>query len=404
MVVKDNLSSGSRALVFSGDLGDGHRQAARALAEACSTGAAPWVQAETIDFLQQIHPHLHPLIRYVFLQGVERAPFVYGYLYRKTRSSEGPSLPFQYLLTMGLRRLAALVEEKRPDVIVCTFPLAAAAVSLLKSRKGLRTPLVTVITDHTDHSLWLNPYTDLYLVGSEYVSAALRLRGIPQTNVCVTGIPVRPCFSEVPDRKVLRRKLGLKPNLPVVLVMGGGCGLLSEETRALIRSSVVRRHVQLILICGSNDAARTQLEKELQMSPTPNIRITGFIDNIHEWMGSADLLVTKPGGLTTSEAAAAGLPMLLYKPIPGQEEDNAAVLERAGLAVIAAKERMLRDQLLELVENRAALIAMRESAVRFRRSRSVETAWEAIKKLQPADRLNVEARQALAVCGAQAGT
>lgn len=404
MVGNDKPNTRARALVLSGDLGDGHRQAARALAEACSAGTVPWVQAETVDFLRKIHPNLHPFVRYGFLKGVEKAPAVYGYLYKKTRASDGLSLPFQCFLAMGLQRLAALVKEKQPDVIICTFPLAAAAVSLLKSRTGLQTPLVTVITDHTDHSLWLNPHTDLYLVGSESVSAALRKRGIPQTCLRVTGIPIRSCFNEVEDREALKRKLGLKPDLPVVMVMGGGCGLLSEETRGLIRSSVLRRHVQLALICGSNDAARFQLEKELEQSPTPNIRITGFIDNIHEWMASADLLVTKPGGLTTSEAAAAGLPMLLYKPIPGQEEDNAAVLERAGLAVIASKERKLRDQLLELVENRTALSAMRAKARRFRSHRSVEQAWDAIMKLQPADHLNREARQTLAVRGAQAGT
>ncbi|GAB7055860.1 glycosyltransferase [Paenibacillus sp. YK5] len=406
MAVNNKWNTGARALVLSGDLGDGHRQAARALAEACSAGTVPWVEAETVDFLRQIHPNLHPFVRYGFLKGVEKAPGVYGYLYKKTRASQSLSLPFRCFLGMGLQRLAALVNEKQPDVIICTFPLAAAAVSLLKSRTGLRTPLVTVITDHTDHSLWLNPHTDLYLVGSESVSAALRQRGIPATSLCVTGIPVRSCFSEASesDREALKRRLGLNPELPLVMVMGGGCGLLSEETRALIRSSVLRRHVQLTLICGSNDAARFRLEKELDKNPTPNIRITGFVDNIHEWMAAADLLVTKPGGLTTSEAATAGLPMLLYKPIPGQEEDNASVLEKAGIAVIASKERKLRDQLLELVENRAALSAMRAKARQFRSNRPAEQAWDAIMKLQPADQLNREARQTLAVREAQAGT
>ncbi|TVY10255.1 MGDG synthase family glycosyltransferase [Paenibacillus cremeus] len=375
--------SSLRVLLLSGDLGDGHKQAAKALAEACGSR----VQTEEIDFMQGVYPHLHPLVKYFFLKGLEKAPSLYGYLYRKTKSSERLSMSFRSFLKLGLGKLADLLAEKQPDIVVCTFPLAAAAVSLLKAKGQLKSPLVTVITDHTDHSLWLHPHTDLYLVGSESVADALKRRGIAPARLCVTGIPVRQRFFDPVDRTRLCHAFGLSPELPTVLVMGGGCGLLGAEIRSLINSPSVRQHMQTIILCGSNVEVRCELEEELRRSEPEHDRggrviVKGYVEEIHEWMAVADLLVTKPGGLTTAEAVAMGLPMLLYKPIPGQEEDNAAVLEQAGVAVRAAKHRTLRDQLLELVGDRDMLRGMREEAGRFRFPQPSQQAWEAIWRLR----------------------
>lgn len=382
MLTNGEIPAAARVLVLSGDLGDGHRQAARALAETCGEGLAERVRAEVIDFMQEVYPYLHPMVKYCFMKGVEKAPSVYGYLYRKTRRKEAMPIPFKTFLSLGLSRFLTLLEEKRPDIIVCTFPLAAAAVSLLKEKGAVSTPLVTVITDHTDHSLWLQPHTDLYLVGSEQVAAALRLHGVSSSRIRVTGIPVRRRFSESFDRVRLCQSFGLDPQRPVVLVMGGGSGMLDESVRSLIRSTSLLERLQLVVICGSNAAVREELEAELQEHPTNRVIVKGFVEEIHEWMAVADLLVTKPGGLTTAEAVAMGLPMLLYKPIPGQEEDNAAVLEKAGVAIRATAARALQDQLLELADNRLALAAMQGRARQFRRQRPTEQAWDAIMHLQ----------------------
>ncbi|CAG7635593.1 Processive diacylglycerol beta-glucosyltransferase [Paenibacillus solanacearum] len=371
-----------RVLLLSGDLGEGHNQAARALAEACGLPRLR-IQTEVVNFMRQVYPGLHPIIKYFFLRGVEKAPSLYGYLYRKTHGLDRMSISFRSFLSIGLGKLTELIASTRPDVIVCTFPLAAAAVSLLKEKGLLRVPLVTVITDHTDHSLWLHPHTDLYLVGSEAVAGALTRRGIVSSRLCVTGIPVRQRFFETPDRGLLYRSLGLSPERPTVLVMGGGGGMFGDDIRMLIRSSAVREKLQMVIVCGSNAEVRCLLEEEVRRCGAVHVIVKGFVEEIHEWMAVADVLVTKPGGLTTAEAVAMGLPMLLYKPIPGQEEDNADVLERAGVAVRAAANRALGDQLLELAFNGERLQRMQEQAGRFRCEQSSALAWDAILKLQP---------------------
>ncbi|MGF7034919.1 processive 1,2-diacylglycerol beta-glucosyltransferase [Paenibacillus mucilaginosus] len=372
-----------RVLVLSGNLGDGHRQAAKALAEASRLGTREAVDTEVVDFMQRVYPQLQHVVKYGFLKMVEKTPSIYGYLYHRTKYDEGLSPLFSLFLRLGRRALLRLAAEYRPDAIICTFPLAAAAVSLLKEEGRLHVPLITVITDHTDHALWLNPATDLYLVGSEQVASALRARGIASSRVAVSGIPVAPRFHAEEDRTVVRQELGLQPDMPVVLVMGGGGGLLSEGIRSLLRSEAVCAGMQLVIVCGSNRAVMRELEEELAHRPSGRVRLLGFAEDIHRWMSAADLLLTKPGGLTTSEAVAKALPMLLYKPIPGQEEDNAAVLVRAGVAVQAEGGRALTDQLLELVHDPARLAHMRGRAEAFRIARPAERAWEAVLALRP---------------------
>ncbi|WP_281890316.1 MGDG synthase family glycosyltransferase [Paenibacillus sp. YYML68] len=370
-----------RALILTGDLGDGHRQAAMALAEACGHSDSS-VHAEIADYMREVYALAHPFMKYCFLKGVEKAPSLYGYLYRRSRMKEELSTFSRTFLRLGSSKLLELLHMHRSELIVSTFPLASAAVSLLKEQRLVHAPLVTVITDYADHALWIQPHTDLYVVGSAHVAHALRERGIAEERIQVTGIPIRSRFyNPSPPPAELKQRLGLDPLKPLVLVMGGGGGLLSDEARRLVQSEVLLERAQLAFLCGSNEAVRQELTAELQPAYASSVRVEGFVDNIEQWMGAATLLVTKPGGLTTSEAAAMKLPMLLYRPIPGQEEENAAVLEKSGVAVCARPDRRLLDQLLELLESPRRLEEMSRHAEAFCCGLSAELAWEAALEL-----------------------
>ncbi|WP_284643595.1 MGDG synthase family glycosyltransferase [Paenibacillus silviterrae] len=372
-------------LILSGSLGDGHRQAAEALAEGFRK-YRPEVNVQIVDSMEWMYPYVHTLVKYCFVKGVEKAPAVYGYLYQKTRRAEAVSLPLRSFLWLGLQKMAAKLGALQTDEIVCTFPLAAAAVSLLKDKGLCGLPLITVITDHTDHSLWIHPHTDAYLVGSPQVKSALVRLGIEPSHVTVTGIPLRQRFCAVPDREGLRAAFGLPSDARVALVMGGGCGLLGDLVREQLLLAAKREAaLRLVMVCGRNESYRKQLEEEVQLLRIGDrVRVLGFVADIHQWMAVSDVLVTKPGGLTTAEALAMKLPMLLTKPIPGQEEDNARFLEQTGAAVRAAADRGLDEQLLELLRDPHRLAAMRRCADACGSRQSARRAIEQIGKVQRA--------------------
>jgi processive 1,2-diacylglycerol beta-glucosyltransferase len=347
-----------RILILTGDLGDGHIQAASAIAEAARQ-YGPDAETVLVNFSAVTHPRLHPVGRYFFTKWVTWFPFIYGYLFQKTRGENLMSRLFRRIKFYTFGRLEKFIDEIQPTVIVATFPPAAAGISMLKETGKCWVPAVTVITDHTDHSYWLHPYTDRYIVASERVRSALIGHGIDQALITVTGIPIRREFGVPADRMKLRDKLGLATDLPVVLLMGGGLGMISKETSSLLTSGELGVDAQFVFICGRNAKLRDSLTKRLAASPH-SIVITGFVDNVHEWMAAADLLITKPGGLTTAEAVASGLPMLLYKPLPGQETDNSSFLRDAGVAVEASDEAELAQLLSSLLRDPERLAALRK--------------------------------------------
>ncbi|WP_159887500.1 MGDG synthase family glycosyltransferase [Paenibacillus puerhi] len=349
-----------KILLLTGALGDGHNQAAQAILEA-SRIIRPDVDVVTVDFLEWTHPYLHGVGKFCYMQWVKSLPGMYGYLYRKTRDPNIMSNLFKRIKSFSIARMLKLLDEVQPTIVVSTFPSAAAAMSLLKANGMTSLPTVTVMTDYTDHSYWVHPCTDRYLVGSEQVRSALLRYGVASGSISVTGIPIRLSFCERQDRELLRERHGVKGNVPTVLVMGGGHGLIGRELISLIKLQRKAAAARYILVCGRNHKLRQQLEEEF-MHMRQSVTVVGFVDHIHELMAVSDLIVTKPGGLTVSEALAMELPMLLYKPIPGQEQDNASYLVNLGAALEAKNAEELQEKLLGLLTNKTSLLALKNRA------------------------------------------
>lgn len=366
-----------RILILSGSLGEGHMQAARAIVEASSL-YKPNVTVKVVDLMAWIHPRMHVIERYCFMQWVKHFPALYGYLYQKTRADN----PLTYLLkqfrTSSLQRLCKLIQDVNPSVLVSTFPPASAAISMLKEKGLTELRSVTVITDHSDHSYWIHPYTDLYLVGSEEVHSALIRKGVSDKKIAITGIPVRPFHTQVSNKQRLREKFGIDPSSFVVLVMGGGWGMIDNTFIEQLQSKELLPHVQFIIICGRNVKMMHRMHEALHGKD--NVQLKGFVEGIHEWMAVSDLLITKPGGLTTSEALAQQLPMLLFEPQLGQERDNAKYLIRKGVAMPCEVE-MLQSELNEMVQHPELLQQMREKAGECRQQDSASRAVTQILKV-----------------------
>lgn len=318
-----------RVLLFSEGFGTGHTGAAYALTAGIRR-LNPDIQCRVIELGKFLNPTVAPWILSAYRKTVSNHPRLVGTLYKTQYNKPLGRLTRMALHRVFYNRALQLINRLKPDLIVCTHPLPAAVIARLK-RGGLDVPLFTVITDYDAHASWVHPETDRYLVSADRVKSILTARGIPQEQVKVTGIPVHPKFWEPHNRSRLRKELGLA-DIPSILIMGGGWGLMFGRD---IMDALTARldEVQLIFCMGSNDRMIDRMKRNPKLRH-PNVQILGYRSDIDKLMEVSDLLITKPGGMTCTEAMAKGIPMLFYKAIPGQEEKNCQFFVELGLGEV----------------------------------------------------------------------
>lgn len=322
-----------RVLIATVTAGGGHLAAAAALEEA-------WKAVRPKDGLQRVDvlDYTPRFFRKAYSQGyvkmVEHAPELYGAVFRRTDNASLVRRMTRLRRALSLlpaARFISFLKRLKPDIVVCPHFLPLEILGHLQGRGGAWKPpyLVCVVTDFEAHALWMEPAVRLYCVAAEETAGRLAVRGVDPAAVAVTGIPVAGKFSLPVAAAVARRQLGLRDDLPVVLVLSGGFGMgpVAKILAALDNSG---EQMQLIVVCGRNRDLRRDLAGRDRRHPT---QVLGFVENMHELMAAADLILTKPGGLTSSEALAVGKPLVILDPIPGQETANADFLLERGAAV-----------------------------------------------------------------------
>ncbi|MCR8632568.1 MGDG synthase family glycosyltransferase [Paenibacillus radicis (ex Xue et al. 2023)] len=346
-----------RVLLLSEGFGAGHTQAAHALSVGLRM-LSPGIQTRVLELGSFLHPTLAPWIFTAYRKTVTTQPKLYGYMYRSQYKKSLNRFTQLALHRIFYAQTAEIINQLRPDTIVCTHPFPNAVISRLK-RAGLNVPLCTVITDYDAHGTWLSSEVNKYLVSTSDVRDKLLGRGINSDAIEVTGIPVHPNFWGQHNRDELRAQYGLKA-MPTVLVMGGGWGLMNNG-EMLHYFTDWREKIQLIICLGSNDKALAALSEDKRFQHE-NIRLMGFTNEIDKWMDVSDLLITKPGGMTCTEGLAKGIPMLFYNPIPGQEEENLQYFTQHGFgehiksdATIDHWLKLLVDGYPEVLKRRALL-------------------------------------------------
>lgn len=274
-----------------------------------------------------------------YIQMVKTIPQMYRYIYDRAEraTAVGPFRTWAHQFTAG--NLRPLVQRERPDVVVCTHAFPCGAMAEYKRLFADAPPVVGIVTDFAVHGFWIHTNVDGYIVANEAIRDRMVARGIAPASVVAAGIPVRPEFAApVRDRSRLRERLGLPLDRHVVLLMGGGLGIGPLE-RMMGALEGVPEPIVAVVIAGRNKRMERRVLAAAESVRYP-VRALRFVDNVFEYMHAADVLVTKPGGLTAAEALVAHLPMVLCKPLPGQEERNARILCEAGAAV---RSRSVRD-------------------------------------------------------------
>lgn len=345
-----------KILILSANFGDGHKQVANAISEAVHDTLAD-AEPIIIDIMEWIHPHSYPISQYLYTSGIKKFPQLYGFFYQKTRVKSSFSITLNSFFLIGMHAMSTIIQEYNPKVVVSTYPLAAGIISKLKKHGQIDIPAVTIITDYTDHSYWIHPFTDQYVVGASQIRDRIISLGVEEFKIKHSGIPVRKRFIETQSKELLIEKYQLDPHKFTILIMGGGEGFIKPSTFQAMES--VNQALQLIIVCGRNVKLKKQLEQGLQDSKH-DIRVMGYCEHVQELMAISDIMISKPGGVTISEAMAMELPLLIYNGLPGQEEDNADYLKQEGLAFLAASEKDLIGIINSVVRDSKPLKKMKQ--------------------------------------------
>jgi processive 1,2-diacylglycerol beta-glucosyltransferase len=320
-----------RILFLSASVGVGHLSAANAVGAALRA-IDPDAQTPVVDAYKYAALVVSRVVSNGYLRMVKTIPQMYRFVYnRAERATEvGRFRTWAHQFTAG--NLRPLMLRERPDAVVCTHAFPCGAMAEYKRMFSDAPPVVGIVTDFAVHGFWVHANIDRYVVATEAMRHALTTRRVSAESISVTGIPIRPEFAPSQEaRDALRERLDLPKDRFVALLMGGGLGIAPIERmlRALAR---VRVPLAAVVVAGRNSRISRRLAETADSLNYP-VRALRFVDNVYDYMHAADAFVTKPGGLSTAEALVAQVPMVLCKPLPGQEERNARVLLEAGAAL-----------------------------------------------------------------------
>ena len=364
-----------KILIVYAKAGAGHRRAAEAVFAAFKRRGEEKdvVLIDCLDYTNPWFKNFYPNV-YIFL--VRFLPSVWAAIYYVLENR------VIYSLVKRLRRLTnyltskrfvEFLKKERPGVVISTQFFASEVVAALKRKKEIDSTLISVVTDFGAHTFWESQDVDIFVVASEDTKKDLILRNIPEEKINVLGIPIEPPLKDF-DQGQLRKEIGFKENLFTVLIVGGGFGVgpIKELVFSLDRlSDEVRRRIQLIVVCSRNKKLYDEIE-----GVAPKLRIVskifGFVDDLYKMMAAADVIISKSGGLTTSEALATALPMIIISPIPGQESKNCDLLVKNGAAIRIDRAAEAKEVIEELIRRPEKLDKMRHQALHLGRPNSAD--------------------------------
>jgi len=362
-----------RVLILSASAGSGHLRAADAVAEALRDSNLAG-DVRHVDALEYASAAYRSIYRRAYLEMVNTAPNMLGWLYDaadRPWSNEKRRLTFD---RMNVRALIKLVDDYRPDYVVCTHFLPAEIISWLICAGRISSRHAVVVTDFDVHASWLCHHYTRYFVGIEEARQHLGRLGFTPACTIVSGIPISPAFAVRRDRQAMRARLGLDAGSATVLISAGGFGVGPMES--LIANLKPARHeLQVVAICGRNAELKERVDSLAAELSGGTLRVVpvGYADNMEEYMAAADLVLGKPGGLTTAEALASGLGFVIVNPIPGQEERNADHLLEQGAAIRCNNLPALAYKLDTLLDTPERLRAMQANALSLSRPYAAAT-------------------------------
>ncbi|PLR92849.1 MGDG synthase family glycosyltransferase [Bacillus sp. T33-2] len=315
------------ALILTARYGSGHIQAAKVIAsELQNQGFQPVIS----DLFGESYPAISKFTQSLLIKSFNNGPYFYKWFYYGTNKINSKGLA-QFSCFLGRKRLMQLIAGHRPQFVISTFPLHSAPFLINKYNESI--PVYTVITDYCVHPYWINPLIDHYFVSCDSVKSGLLKQNVSEKQVTVSGIPIRADFEKRMDTGAVFQKHELSPYKKVVTILAGAQGVL-KNVKELCLALLQNPSVQVIAVCGKNRNLYEKLLPLIYVFPG-TFRLFAYTEDIQELFAISHCLVTKPGGITVTEAASLKLPLILYKPVPGQEAENARHFAEKGAALVS---------------------------------------------------------------------
>ena len=353
-----------KVAILSVSAGAGHVRAAQALEQSITDNYSENVEAIHLDVMDYVPKLFRKLYADSYIHVINRYPGLWGYMYDKSdiiRSDRSIIKKIRVAIErLNTKKLLKKMIELKPDIIISTHFLPPELISRMIRKGATLPPSWVQVTDFDLHGLWVHEFMTGYFAASDEVGFRMKCRGIPENQINVTGIPIMPVFAKKHSRAECAKELGLDPKKLTLILMAGGLGVggIFELTERLLK---MEENFQIISLAGKNKALLSDLT-ELSMRFPGKLHPMGFTKTIERVMAASDVAVTKPGGLTSSECLAMGLPMIVVSPIPGQEERNSDYLLENGVAMKAHDAIGVEFKVRELISNPKKLKEMSNNA------------------------------------------
>lgn len=343
-----------KVIVFYASYGGGHLSAARSIKENIEQNYQD-VDVRLIDCMEYVNKVVNKVTTKAYSEMAKKAPRTWGKVYWKSQTG-----PLAHISTASNKvlslKLNTLLKDFKPDLIISTHPFSTQMCAYLKKLGKLDSKIATIMTDYAPHDQWLvlNEYVDFYFVSHDGMKKDLNEKGIPKEKIFATGIPLSNKFLLKYDKSQILESFGLSPDRKTVLFFGGGeFGLGKTQTFKIFKTLVEsNNNIQIVAISGKNPKMKENFENLVEeLGKQEHVKILEYTNKIPELMSISDLVVTKPGGLTTTESLASGLPIVVINPIPGQEEENASYLQENKVAIWIKKDDNVEEILSGLFSN-----------------------------------------------------
>ncbi|MGC5327828.1 MGDG synthase family glycosyltransferase [Brevibacillus sp. SYSU BS000544] len=341
-----------KILIFSASIGNGHNQAARAMQESLAESG---YTSMIIDTLEYISPTFHKILLESYTNLLKLSPKMWGRIYHNSERSRffDMNVIMNKLLANKLKKL---INSVNPDAFIATHPFASCMLSVLKGRNDWKEPIYTIITDYTIHPSWINHHVNYYFIGHEQLYYLVDIYQQPHHKFKPLGIPIMSKFSDPLDKCDLTSKFGVKPEQKVMILSGGGLGL-GPMDQVLQGIESIQQPLKVFVLTGTNEKL---FKKVTSYQYKHEVAPLKYVTNFHEYLEISDLIVTKSGGLTSAEVLSKAVPMIIYNPLPGQEERNSHFLLNNGCAVHANVTEQLIYFIEELLVNNTKVESMKQ--------------------------------------------